>query len=90
MDWTCTFLREQIPGLHPLANSLQSAPLFGSDAIGHPKDAAFREHTKGWFAFDTVRRMADERVHPRPSLHRLLLSPDGELDFSVNGQTPCL
>jgi|SRR5216683_3072442 len=69
---------------------LQSAPLLGSDAIGHPKVAAFREDTKGWFAFDTARRMADERVHPWPSLHRLVLCPDRELDFSVNRQTPCL
>jgi hypothetical protein len=59
-------------------------------AIGHPKVAAVREHTKGWFGFDTVRRMADERVHPWPSLHRLVLCPDRELDFSVNRQTPCL
>ena len=42
-----------------IAYGLLSAPLSGSDASGHPKDAAFCEHTKGWSAFDTVCRMRD-------------------------------
>ena len=39
---------------------------------------------------DLLNDLRDECVHPWPSLHRLVLRPDRELDFSVNGQTPCL
>lgn len=56
--------------------------------LGNAENKGYISKSDCWR--DLLNDLRDECVHPWPSLHRLVLRPDRELDFSVNRQTPCL